>query len=492
MIESPDAVVVGSGPNGLAAAVTLARAGLAVQVIEGQPTAGGGSRTLDLSLAPGIVHDLCSAVHPMAAASPFFRAFDLTARGVELLVPEASYAQVLDTGEAAIAWRDLERTAAGLGADAAAWRALLGPLVADADAVTSLGLSDKRSVPSPVLSASGVRTAAAFSLAVASQGTALTWGRPLVTPTGRALLAGVASHALSPLPSLAAAGTAFLLATLAHSTGWPIPRGGSQAIADALVADLLAHGGAIETLRPVRSVRDLPSSRALLLDVSAEGAAEILGDTLPARRRRALLRLGHAGAAAKVDLVLSGPIPWSHTDVGAAGTVHVGGTREQMAAAEAAVLAGRLPEHPMVLVSDPAVVDPSRSPGGLRPVWAYAHVPLGCPEDPVEMVLAATERAAPGVRDLVVAARGVPASEMGRHDAAIVGGDIAMGTVTLPRMIARPTAAPDPFRLTEDGAYLCSAAAVPGPGVHGMGGWYAARRALKDRFGISQAPRLAP
>ena len=298
-------------------------------------------------------------------------------------------------------------------------------------------------------------------------------------------------HAISPLPSLAAGGTAVLLATLAHARGWAIPRGGSQAIVDALVADLVAHEGTIETGRRVRSRSDLPSADVVLLDVSADDALRILGRGASRRTARGLAALGHRGAAAKLDLVVRGPIPWRDAPVGLASTVHIGGTAEQMAVAERDVLAGRMPESPVVLLSDPAVADAGREVAGLRPVWAYAHVPLGCDVDPTEMILRQIERFAPGFRDTVVASRGIAASAMGEHDRAIVGGDIAMGTVSLPRMIARPRAAWDPFRLDER-TFLSSAAAVPGPGVHGMAGYYAARRALSTVLGDARAPRLGP
>ncbi|EWS82581.1 phytoene desaturase family protein [Brachybacterium phenoliresistens] len=489
--DAVDAVVVGSGPNGLAAAVTLARAGLEVELIEGQDTLGGGSRTLELGLAAGISHDVCSAVHPMALASPFLRAFDLPARGVELLAPEASYAQPLDDEPAAIAWRDLERTAQGLGADARTWHALFSPLVAQEDAIVDLSLGDKRSLPRELLAPGPMAAAARFAAALAVHGTPA-WSLPWRTERARALLTGVGAHAIGPLPSLATSGVALMLATLAHGGGWPIPRGGSQAIADALIADLRAHGGRIRTGTTVTSREQLPPARAILLDTTAQAAAQILGTAVPSSLRRALARFPRGDAAAKVDFVLSGPVPWRDPEVALAGTQHLGGTRAQMAQAEAEVARGRMPQRPMVLASDPATVDPGRQREGLRPLWAYAHVPYGSTQDPTEAVTAQIERFAPGFRDVVVAARGIPAAQMSRHDANLVGGDISLGRISLPRLVARPTASPDPYRLGDSGAYLCSSAVPPAPGVHGMNGWHAARRVLRQRFGIRRAPRLGP
>ncbi|MDN5821518.1 MAG: NAD(P)/FAD-dependent oxidoreductase, partial [Brachybacterium sp.] len=421
-VPEVDVVVVGSGPNGLAAAVTLARAGLSVQVLESEDTLGGGARTLDLGLAPGIVHDICSAAHPLALASPFFAAFDVEARGVRAIAPTASYAQPLDHEPAAIAWRDAERTADGLGTDGRAWRATLGTLSRHQDLVVELALGDKRSLPPALLDPATLAVAPLFGALIAAQGTPA-WGLPFRTERARALFSGVAAHAIGPMPSLAMAATAGLLGTIAHGVGWPLPVGGSQSIIDTLVADLRAHGGTLRTDHHVRSWRDVPTARAVLLDTPAPAAADILGTRLPASLERALRRFPHGDGVAKVDFVLSGPVPWRDPEVGEAGTQHLGGTRAQMAHAEAEVAAGRLPARPMTLVSDPSVVDPGRIHHGLRPLWAYAHVPAGDTTDPTELVTAQIERFAPGFRDLIVAARGIPASELAAHNPALVGGD---------------------------------------------------------------------
>lgn len=486
-----DAVVVGSGPNGLAAAVTLARAGLSVQVLESEDTIGGGARTLDLGLAPGIVHDICSAVHPLALASPFFAAFDVRARGVRAIAPEASFAQPLDDQPAAIAWHDVERTAAGLGADGPAWRAVMGTLAAHQDLIVELSLGDKRSIPPALLTPRTLVAAPLFAALVGLQGTPA-WGLPFRTERARALLSGVAAHAIGRMPSLAMAATSALLGTIAHGVGWPIPVGGSQAIMDTLAEDLRAHGGTIHTGHRVRTWRDVPEATAVLLDTPADAAADILANRLPRSLERQLRRFPHGDAAAKVDFVLSGPVPWRDAEVGRAGTQHLAGNRAQMAASEAEVAAGRVPEHPMTLVSDPSVVDPGRIQGGLRPLWAYAHVPAGDTTDPTELVTAQIERFAPGFRDLIVASRGISAARMPHHNPALVGGDISMGHVTMYSMIARPTAHWDPYRLAETGWYLCSSATPPGPGVHGMAGWHAAQRVLRQEFGVREMPDLSP
>lgn len=481
-----DVVVVGAGPNGLAAAVTLARAGLGVLVLEAQPAPGGGAQTVDLGLAPGVVHDSCSAVHPMAVASPFFRRFDLRARGVELVAPEISYAQPLEPGRSAIAHRDLERTAAGLGVDGDAWRDIFAPLVAHVGGLVDLVLSDHRRVPRDL--ASGIR----FGLRTLEQGLGATWDRRFREDAAPALLTGVAAHTITPLPSLAGAGTALLLGTLAHATGWTVPLGGTGAITDALLADLAVHGGEVRTGVRVRRREDLPPARAIVFDTVPSIVAEVMGNGLEPRTARAYQSFRHGNAAAKVDLVLSGPVPWADPLLHEAGTVHVAGRRAEMVAAESAVTAGRHADHPVVLLSDPGVTDPGRiAPDGRRPLWTYAHVPAGSRADVTEAVIAQVERFAPGFRDVVVATHATPAARLELHNPNYVGGDIAAGLATLPRMLLGPVPPKDPYVAADD-VYLCSASVPPGPGVHGMGGWHAARRVLERSFGIHTPPDLSP
>jgi phytoene dehydrogenase-like protein len=478
--ETVDVTVVGSGPNGLAAAVVCARAGLKVQVVEAQPTFGGGARSAPDVEFPGVLHDICSAVHPLAVASPFFAEFDLAARGVALAVPEISYANPLPGRPAAVAYRDLSRTVAELD-DGTAWRRFLGPLAADSDAVVAFLLGDKRSIPTSLLPVLRI------GLRMLSQGTPA-WGL-LGADDARALFTGVAAHAITPLPSLASAGAGLMLATLAHSVGWPIPVGGTQTITDALIADLRAHGG---ELAAGAAVTDPPGGVAIF-DTAPTALLDVYRERIPSGYAKALLKYRFGAGVAKVDFVLSDEVPWQDPRLRFAPTLHLGGTREQMAHAEAAVAAGRHAGSPMVLGSLPHLADPGRiDQQGRRPFWTYAHVPSGSTVDATEAVTCVVERFAPGFRDVIVAARSVPAAHISEHNANYVGGDISVGGNSTLRALAGPTARLNPWSTPIPKVYLCSAATPPGAGVHGMAGYYAARSVLKREFGIAQVPALSP
>ena len=475
-----DVTVVGSGPNGLAAAVICARAGLSVQVFEAQPTLGGGARTRTDPEFPGVSHDICSAVHPLALASPFLAEFDLAGRGVTLKVPSVSYANPLPGRPAAIGYRDLGRTCAEL-ENGDSWRDLLGPLVDRWDSVIKLLLGDRRSIPSdPVAAVLAGRR-------LLQQGTPA-W-RALAGADARALFTGVAAHTISQMPSLVSAGAGLMLATLAHAVGWPIPVGGSQAIPDALMADLRAHGGTVTAGQEITE----PPSGVVLFDTSPTALLSIFGTKLPPRYAAALRRYRFGPGVAKVDFVLSGEIPWTDARLAQAPTLHLGGTREQMAHAEREVAAGRHAEWPMVLAALPHLADPARiDEQGRRPLWTYAHVPSGSPVDQADSVTKVFERFAPGFRDVVVAVRSVPAARLADHNANLVGGDIGVGGNTLFHALAGPTPRLNPWSTPIPRVYLCSSATPPGGGVHGMAGYYAARTVLRREFGIKQMPMLSP
>lgn len=482
-----DAVIVGAGPNGLAAAVTLARAGLAVEVFERASTVGGGARTAATTL-PGYLHDLGSAVHPMAIVSPFFREFGLTER-VSFVTPEVSYAHVLGSlpGEIGLAHHSLSATAEGLGRDGRAWTALFGHLAERADALLEIVGDTLVRVPRhPV-------TLARFGLRALEQGSPA-WNVRFRDQTARAMLAGLAAHASGRMPHPVRAGAGLVLGALAHAGGWPIPIGGSQAISDALAADLLAHGGRIHLDSEVRDVRELPAARALMLDVAAPVAARIASAQLSPAARHRLERIRFGAGAFRLDLAVSAPIPWRDPRLASAGTVHLGGSRTSIARAESLTtgsgrVPGVLPPHPFVLLSQPSLFDPSRAPAGMHTVWAYTHVPADSPVDASEVILTTIEEAAPGFRDTIVASHSRTAPQLELENPSLVGGDISGGLMDLRQALLRPRAV-NPW-LLGGSVYLASSSASPGPGVNGLAGWRAAQAALTREFGLP-APDIGP
>jgi phytoene dehydrogenase-like protein len=465
-----EAVVVGSGPNGLVAAVILARAGLRVTVLEAADEIGGGTRSAELTL-PGLVHDHCAAFHPMGAGSPVLRALDLERHGVTWCRPEVDLAHPLAGGAGAALVRAVECTAAGLGVDGPAWRRLFGPLADGFDALAEDVLRPVLHLPRHPF---GLARFGPRGLQPAS------WvARRWRTDAARALFAGAAAHAFRPLSSPTTAAIGLLLIAAGHRYGWPVAQGGSRAIAAALAALLAEAGGTVETGRPVRAAADLPRADVVMLDVSPRAAADLLGPRLPARVRRALTRWRYGPGAYKLDLAVRDGIPWEYPEARRAGTVHLGGTLEEISAAERSIWRGRLPRLPFVLVGQQYLADPGRSVGDTHPVWAYAHVPHGYPGDVREAILDQIERFAPGTRGRVVAAVGRSTAKMERYNPNYVGGDIGCGANTPVQVALRPRVALDPYHLGVPGFYLCSAATPPGAGVHGMCGFNAARAALR-------------
>jgi len=468
---SADAMVVGSGPNGLAAAVTLARSGLAVHVIEGAEAPGGGCRTAELTL-PGFRHDVCSAVHPLAAASPFFRQLDLAALGVALRTPKVAFAHPLDGGRAAWLAGSVDETAGNLGADGAAYRRLLEPLVRDATLTLPDVLAPLRSVPGHPLAM------ARFGLDGLPPASLLV--RRFRSPETRAMFAGAAAHTMRPLTAPVTGAFGLTLMIIAHAVGWPVVEGGSARLVDALVAELTSLGGTLETGRWVTSLADLPAARAVLLDVTPRQLVALAGESIGARSRRTLERFRYGTGVCKVDWALSGPVPWQAAPCREAGTVHVGGTFAEVARGEADVNAGRHPDRPFCLVAQPGVVDPTRAPAGHCTLWGYCHVPAGSSVDMSGRIEAQIERFAPGFTDLILARSVRTAADMERYNPNYVGGDINGGAATLRQTFFRPTLRWNPYRTPLPGVYLCSSSTPPGGGVHGMCGLGAARTALAD------------
>ncbi|MBA8827522.1 phytoene dehydrogenase-like protein [Saccharopolyspora lacisalsi] len=476
-MTSVDAVVVGSGPNGLTAAVTLAEAGLSVQLHEAAPEIGGGARTEQLTL-PGFHHDPCSAVHPLGAGSPALSRLPLERFGLEWLYPEVDLAHPLPDGSAVELTRGVERTAELMGADAATYRRVVRgfPERWDSLATNFFRAPLHGLPPDPLL-------LARFGLRAAWPAGALM--RLFREERSRALLAGLAAHVNTPLSSVGTGGVALMFALAAHAVGWPVPRGGSQAITNALAGYLGELGGTIVTGHRVSDLAELPSASAYLLDVAPRELAGIAGSRLPARYLHRLGRYRYGPGVFKVDYALSGPVPWSNPSCRRATTVHIGPSSAEIGAALTAASRGRRPSTPFLITSQPGVLDDSRAPAGEQVFWVYAHVPHGWDGDLTAEIEAQLERFAPGFGDLVLARTVRGPAELEAHNPNYVGGDIACGSFSGTQTLFRPVIAANPYTTPDPAVYLCSSATPPGPGVHGMCGYHAARAALHNRFGTS-------
>lgn len=465
-----DAIVVGSGPNGLCAAIALAQAGRSVRIYEARPKIGGGLRSAELTL-PGSIHDVCATVFAMALESPFIRSLPLKAFGAEFIHPEAPFGHPFDDGSAVIAERSVDATADGLGrADAPAYRHLILPFVDGHERLMEallapLGLRHPRLMST--FAAKGIRSATALAMS------------RFRGDRARALLAGAAAHSLLPLEFLTTAGYGLGLLTTAHSVGWPVARGGSGRIADAMAAYFRSLGGEIITNEAIESLAQLPARRSTLLDVSPGAFLRIAGDRLSSSYQRALRRFRHGPAVFKMDWTLTSAVPWRAAECRRVGTLHLGGTLEQIATSERGPWNGHISPHPFVLAVQPTVFDPSRAPQGRHTLWAYCHVPNGSTVDMSNAIESEIERFAPGFRECVIARHSMNPAQMESRNANLVGGDIAGGAGNFGQIVRRPVFRANPYRTSIDGVYLCSSSTPPGIGVHGMCGYYAAQAALR-------------
>jgi len=480
-VSDPDAVVIGAGPNGLAAAVHLAQGGASVLVLEAADQAGGGTRSAALTL-PGFQHDVCSAVHPLGILSPYLRSLPLGEHGLTWLRPRASVAHPLDGEPAVLLRRSLDDTAGELAADGRAYRRLVGPFLADPHALLADALAPLRIPRHPILMLR-------FGLRAIRSASGL--ARRFDGDRARALLAGCAAHSILPLERAVSGAIGLLFLVTGHVEDWPVAAGGSGAIAGALASLLASLGGRIETGHPVRSLADLPAARVFLFDTSPAQLADIAGSVLPARYLRRLRRFRYGPGVFKLDWALDGSIPWRDPRCLEASTVHVGGRLEEIAAAEAAVWRGEHPERPFVMVCQQSEIDPARAPAGKQTGYAYVHVPAGSTVDLTDVIERQIERFAPGFRDCILARRATTPAELEAHNANYAGGAITGGVADLRQLFTRPVARLDPYSTPNRRIFLCSASTPPGGGVHGMCGYHAARSAARKLARLAPA-RLAP
>ena len=465
-----DAVVVGSGPNGLAAAISLARAGLKVVLLEAASQPGGGTRTAELTL-PGFKHDVCSAIHPLAAISPVFREWPLQEFGLKLTHPGVPLAHPLDDGSAAVLDVSVNRTAEGLGRDGPAYKKLLGSYARKAETLVNEALRPFRFPHHPFLMAS-------FGLVGVRSATDLATSRFKEDRT-RALIAGMAAHSMLRIDQKLTAGVALLLATLAHSVGWPLAVGGSETIAKALVGYFESLGGTLVVDRAVKSLDDVPEAKAVVFDVTPRQLDDIAGSRLSPRYRRRLRKFRYGPGIFKLDLALEGPVPWKAEECTRAGTVHLGGTLPEIAASESATVSGRVAERPYVLVAQQSLFDSSRAPAGKHTLWAYCHVPSGSTVDMTEHIESQIERFAPGFKDIVIGRHTMNAAQVETYNPNYIGGDINGGVQDLRQHFGRPMARLHPHTTSDKSIYLCSSSTPPGGGVHGLCGAFAAKEVLR-------------
>ena len=469
--RSYDAVITGSGPNGLAAAIAIAREGRSVLVLEAEDTIGGGVRSQELTL-PGFVHDVCSAVHPLTVVSSFFRSLPLDQYGLEWVYPPAAFAHPLDDGSAVLAERSVKATAANLGDDGAAYERLIGPLVDDAD-----GLMEDVLGPLP-MPPRHFTTMARFGISAMRSARGLGEGK-FKGERARAMWAGMAAHGMLPIEHIPTAAFGLTLAVSAHKPGWPLPRGGAQQITNALAEHLRSLGGDIVTGRRVRAMSDLPAHRVALFDVTPRQLLAICGDRFSSLYRRALTNYRYGAGVFKMDWALDGPIPWTAKEVNRAATVHLGGTMAEIAASERAVAEGDPSDRPYVLLVQHSLFDASRAPAGKATAWAYCHVPNGSSIDMTEPIERQIERFAPGFRDLILKRSVMAPAAIERHNSNYIGGDINGGVQDLWQLYTRPAVRLNPYTTPDKDIFICSSSTPPGGGVHGMCGYFAAQAALK-------------